>query len=80
MKKILSLILMSALILALAGCGAKGPAAGEANGGTTSAEPKQSQTTGGSQKPNETASGSKTLPVSYPKETLPLQQMLRYLM
>lgn len=72
MKRILSLILASVLILALAGCGAKEPAADEANGGTTSAEPKQSQTTGDPQKPNKTASGSKTLPASYPKETLPL--------
>ena len=72
MKKILSLILMSVLILALAGCGAKGPAADEANGGTTSVEPKQSQTTGDPQKPNKTVSGSKTLPASYPKEILPL--------
>ena len=71
MKKILSLILASVLILALAGCGAKEPAADKANGGTTS-EPKQSQVTDGTQKPNETASGSKTLPASYPKETLPL--------
>ena len=68
MKKILSLILASVLILAFAGCGAKEPAA---NDGTTS-EPKQSQTTDDPQKPNETASGSKTLPASYPKETLPL--------
>lgn len=72
MKKILSFILASVLILALAGCGTKEPAADEANGGTTSAEPKQSQTTGAPPKPNETASGSKTLPASFPKETLPL--------
>lgn len=64
MKKILSLILMSALILVFAGCGAKGPAADDANGETVSAEPKQSQTAGDPQKPNETASGSKTLPDS----------------
>ncbi len=36
MKKILSLILASVLILALAGCGAKEPAADKANGGTIS--------------------------------------------
>lgn len=72
MRRILSLFLASVLILALAGCGAKEPAANEANGGTSSAEPKQSQTIGDPQKPNEAASGSKTLPAGYPKETLPL--------
>lgn len=73
MRRILSLILASVLILALAGCGAKEPAANEATGGTVSGEPKQSQTAGEPQKPqNETASGSKTLPASYPKEILPL--------
>lgn len=71
MKKILSLILMSALILALAGCGAKEPAADKANSGTTS-EPQQNQATGDPQKTNKTASGPKTLPTSYPKEILPL--------
>ena len=72
MRRILSLILASVLILALAGCGAKAPSADKANSGTTS-ESKQGQTTDGSnQKPNETASGSKTLPASYPKEILPL--------
>lgn len=60
MKRILTLILVSVLLLALAGC--REP----------SAETKQSQTTGNLQKPNEMASGSKTLPASYPKETLPL--------
>ena len=60
------------MILALAGCGAKEPSAGEANGGATSAEPKQSLAIGNLQKPNETTSGSKTLPSSYPKEILPL--------
>jgi predicted small lipoprotein YifL len=73
MKKVLSWILMFVLILALAGCGAKGPAANEANGGADSAEPKQSQTTGDLKKPqNETAANSKTLSDSYPKEILPL--------
>ena len=72
MKKILSLILMSVLILSIAGCGAKEPAENEANDGTKSAESKQSQTTDSTQKPKETASGSKTLPGSYPKEILPL--------
>lgn len=72
MRRILSLILASVLILALAGCGAKEPGANEAKSGITSAEPKQSQTTGNPQKPNKIASGSKTLPASYPKETLPL--------
>jgi predicted small lipoprotein YifL len=71
MKKILSFILAYVLILALAGCGAKEPAADKANSGTT-LEPKQSQTTDGPQKPNETASGSKTLPESFPRETLPI--------
>ena len=71
MKKILSFILASVLILALAGCGAKEPAADKANGAATS-EPKQSQTSDGPRKPNETASGSKTLPASFPKEALPL--------
>ncbi len=73
MKRLLSIILMSVLILALAGCGSKEPAANKANGGTASAEPKQSQATGDPQKPqNETASDSKMLPASYPKEILPL--------
>lgn len=72
MKRILSVIIMSVFILALAGCGSKKPATNEANGGTASAEPKQSQTAGDPQKPNEIASGSKTLPISYPKEILPL--------
>ena len=68
MKKILSFILASVLILALAGCGAKKPAANE-----TIQTPKQSQTTGDAQKPqNETPAGTKTLPASYPKEILPL--------
>lgn len=71
MKKILSLMLMSVLILVFAGCGTKGPVADKAKVGITS-EPKQSQTTDGPQKPNKTASGSKTLPASYPKEILPL--------
>lgn len=73
MRRILSLILASVLILALAGCGAKEPAANEATGGTVSGEPKQSQTAGEPQKPqNETDAGSKTLPASFPKEILPL--------
>ncbi len=73
MKKLLISLLVFMLVLSLAGCGAKEPAANEANGGTTSAEPKQSQTTGDPQKPqNETDAGSKTLPASYPKEILPL--------
>lgn len=72
MKRILSLILASALILALAGCGAQKPAADKANGGTAPTEPKQSQPTGDNQKPNKTTSGSKTLPASYPKKNLPL--------
>ena len=71
MRRILPLILASVLILVLVGCGAKEPAAGKSNGAATS-EPKQSQPTDGTQKPNETASGSKTLPSSYPKEILPL--------
>lgn len=72
MKKILSLILASVLILALAACGAKELASNEANGGITPAEPKTNQTTGDLQKPNEITPDSKTLPASYPKETLPL--------
>ncbi len=72
MKKIVSLILVSVLILTLAGCGGKEPAANEANDGNTSGEPKQSQATDDLQNPNETVSGSKTLPASYPKEILPL--------
>ncbi len=73
MKKIISLVLASILIFGLAGCGAKEPAANEANGGAVSGESKQSQTTDDPKMPqNETAAGSKTLPTSYPKETLPL--------
>lgn len=52
MKKILSLILVSVMILALVGCGEKEPMADNAK--------------------VETTSDSKTLPASYPKETLPL--------
>lgn len=73
MKRILSIILMSVLILAFAGCGSEEPAANEANGGTVSAESKQSQAASDPQKPQiETAAGSKILPTSYPKEILPL--------
>lgn len=71
MKKILSLFIVSVLILTLAGCGTKEPAANEEKVETTS-ETNQRQTTDDPQKPNETASGSKTLPSSYPKEVLPL--------
>ena len=71
MKKVLFLILSSVLILALAGCGAKEPATSAADVGNTS-ENRQSQTTGDPQKPNEVTSGAKTLPASFPKETLPL--------
>lgn len=60
MKKVL--ILMSVLILVLAGCGAKEPAANKANGGAASQAPKQSKT----------VASSKALPPSYPKEILPL--------
>lgn len=69
MKRILTLILVSVLIVALAGCGAKEPGA---NSGTTSAESQPSQASGDLQKANEIASSSKTLPATYPKETLPL--------
>lgn len=62
MKKISLLILVSILILALAGCLTKGVAANEANDRTTSGKPKQ----------NETTADSKTLPASYPREILPL--------
>lgn len=62
MKKILSIFLASVLILALAGCEAKGPLANQTNGGEASQAPKQS----------ETVFGSKMLPAIYPKETLPL--------
>lgn len=62
MKKKSSLVLMFVLILVLAGCGAKGPTANEANGGAASRAPKQS----------ETVADSKKLPASYPKEILPL--------
>ncbi len=72
MKEILTGVLVFMLVLSLAGCGANEPVTNEANGGTTLAQPKQSQTTGNLQKPNEAASGSKTLPASYPKEVLPL--------
>ncbi len=71
MRKILSLISAFVLILSLAGCGTKASSSDKTNGATTS-QPNQSQTTDGPQKPNETASGSKTLPASYPKEILPL--------
>ncbi len=73
MKKLSSLILMSVLILALAGCGGKGPAVNEASGGSASEAPKQSETTGDLKTPQiVTPSDSKTLPASYPKEVLPL--------
>lgn len=73
MKKLLIGLLAFMLVLTLAGCGAKEPAANEANGGTVSGEPEQSQTAGDPQKPqNETTASSKTLPDSYPKEILPL--------
>lgn len=73
MKKLLAGLLAFMMVLTLAGCGEKEPAANEANGGTVSGEPKQSQTVGDPQKPqNETDAGSKTLPASYPKEVLPL--------
>ncbi|NLK09205.1 MAG: hypothetical protein GX316_11005 [Firmicutes bacterium] len=73
MKKILSSILVSVLILALAGCRAKGPAVTEAGGVSASDVPKQSQITGDLKTPPiETPSDSKTLPASYPKEVLPL--------
>lgn len=62
MKKTLSWILITAFVFMLAGCGSKGPAANEANGGAASKVPKQSETT----------SDAKTLPDSYPKEILPL--------
>lgn len=71
MKKILSLILVSVLILALAGCGDKAPSADKTNDETAS-EPKQVQATDVPQNPIETASGSKTLPAYYPKDILPL--------
>ena len=71
MKKVLFLILSSVLILALAGCGAKAPATNAADVGNT-AENSQRQTTGDPQMPNEVTSGAKTLPASFPKETLPL--------
>ncbi len=73
MKKLLTGLLTFMLVLTLAGCGAKEPAANEANGGTVSGEPKQSQTGDDAKKPqNETTASSKTLPDSYPKEILPL--------
>lgn len=71
MRRILSLILVSVLIFTLAGCGAKAPSADKANSETI-LETKQNQTIDGTQKANETASGSKTLPANYPKEILPL--------
>jgi predicted small lipoprotein YifL len=73
MKKVLSCILVFVLILALAGCGAKDPALNEANGGAAAVEAKQSENTGDLQQlQNESAAGAKTLPTSYPKESLPL--------
>ncbi len=73
MKRTLSMVFMSLLVLTLTGCGSKEPAAKKANGESVSPVPEQSQATGEHQKPqNETATGSKTLPPSYPIETLPL--------
>ncbi|MGI6679745.1 MAG: hypothetical protein ACOX2Q_12085 [Dehalobacterium sp.] len=73
MKKILYLFFISVLIMVLSGCGAKEPVANEASDGTVTEESKQSQTTDDSPKPqNATAASAKTLPASYPKETLPL--------
>ncbi len=71
MKKILFIILASVFILVLPGCGAKKPVTDKVNDGTT-AESKQSQNTDGPQMSNETATGTKTLPTSFPNETLPL--------
>ncbi len=73
MKKVIYWILMLVFLSALAGCGAKEPAASESGGGTASVEPKQSQTAGASKKPpqQETTAASKTLPDSYPA-VLPL--------
>lgn len=62
MKKILFFILLSILILALAGCGAKEPAGSPSNSGSASSEPKS----------NQTNDDSNALPASYPKELLPL--------
>lgn len=58
MKKVLSLILASMLILALVGCGEK--------------EPADSGADSGALKAIETAGDNKTLPDSYPKDILPL--------
>lgn len=62
MKKVLTLLFTSVLVLALVGCGAKESTANEANSKDVSAEPKQGQI----------SSNSKTLPASYPNEILPL--------
>jgi len=71
MKKTLSLILLTVLILALAACGTAEPAPDETNGEAASTVSDQSQTNDDSQSP-QTSSDSTTLPASYPKDTLPL--------
>ena len=73
MKKVLTLILISALILALAGCGTNKPAAKEASDKVVSEAAEQSKTTDNLKTPQkEIATDPKTLPDSYPKEFLPL--------
>lgn len=77
MKRILALILASILILAFVGCKKEEPAEDKVDVGDTgdtgdTSETKESQTTDDPQESNETASASKTLPISYPKEILPL--------
>ena len=62
MKKILSFVFLSILILALASCGVKEPAGSQSNGESASSELSSKQT----------ADDSNVLPDSYPKEILPL--------
>lgn len=67
MRKILSLIIISVLILSVAGCGTA-----ETSGGKTNGTGTPSQSEAGDLKKPQNTTNSKTLPASYPREILPL--------